>query len=169
MRSAIGLWKKAMLAMAAAAAAARLASGVIPCAECHPKEVAGFLGLGDALGLELPVIEGVSAMNRIIAELASDRSDLVGDAAEEVGSDTTPDVVWISAAEGTRAPPFLEDRAAKYLFEKNLLQINADFRVFMDMEERWCNFYSAMSGAKPTRLTPSRAASRRATRPARTR
>jgi hypothetical protein len=73
-----------------------------------------------------------------------------GDLAEEVGSDTTPDVVWISAAEGTRTPPFLEDRAAKYLPEKNLLQINADFRVFTDMEERWCNFYSGMSGAKPT-------------------
>jgi len=72
-----------------------------------------------------------------------------GDAAEEVGSDTTPDVVWISAAEGTRTPPFLEDRAAKYLPEKNLLQISADFRVFTDMEERWCNFYSSVSGATP--------------------
>ena len=39
---------------------------------------------GDALGLELPVIEGVSAMNRIMAELASDRSDLVGDGLHEV-------------------------------------------------------------------------------------
>jgi hypothetical protein len=72
-----------------------------------------------------------------------------GDAAEEIVSDTTPDVVWISAADGTRTPPFLEDRAAKYLFEKNPLQINGDFRVFTDMEERWCNLYSAMSGAKP--------------------
>lgn len=71
-----------------------------------------------------------------------------GDPADEVVSDTTPDVVWISASEGTRTPPFLEDRAAKYLPEKNLLQINADFRVFADMEERWCNLYSAMGGAK---------------------
>lgn len=36
-----------------------------------------------------------------------------------------------------------------YLPEKNLLQINADFRVFTDMEERWCSFYSTISGAPP--------------------
>ena len=53
MRSAIGLSEKAMLAMLAAAAAARLASGVIPCAECHPKEVAGFEAtpMGRSLGV----------------------------------------------------------------------------------------------------------------------
>jgi UDPglucose 6-dehydrogenase len=51
---------------------------------CLPKEVAGFLGLGDALGLELPVIEGVSAMNRMMAEIASERSELVGDGLHEV-------------------------------------------------------------------------------------
>jgi hypothetical protein len=73
-----------------------------------------------------------------------------GDPADEVASDTTPEVVWISAAEGTRTPPFLEDRAAKYLPEKNLLQINADFRVFTDMEERWCTFYSGTPGARPS-------------------
>jgi len=46
---------------------------------CLPKEVAGFLGLGDALGLELPVMEGVSAMNRVMEEMASQRVELVGD------------------------------------------------------------------------------------------
>lgn len=76
--------------------------------------------------------------------LASD-----GDPAEEVLADTTPQVVWISASDGTRTPPFLEDRAAVYLMEKNLLQINADFRVFTDMEERWCAFYSAIGAAAP--------------------
>jgi hypothetical protein len=70
-----------------------------------------------------------------------------GDPAEEVLADTTPEVVWISASDGTRTPPFLEDRAAKYLPEKNLLQINADFRVVTDMEARWCNFYSEVGGA----------------------
>lgn len=70
-----------------------------------------------------------------------------GDPAEEVLADTTPDVVWISATDGTRTPPFLEDRAAKYLPEKNLLQINADFRVFTDMEARWCRFYADVGGA----------------------
>jgi hypothetical protein len=72
-----------------------------------------------------------------------------GESAEEVLADTTPEVVWISASEGTRTPPFLEDRAAVYLPEKNLLQINTDFRVFTDMEERWCSFYSAIPGAAP--------------------
>jgi len=38
-------------------------------------------------------------------------------------------VKWITVRDETRTPPFLEDRAAKYLPEKNLLQINADFRV----------------------------------------
>jgi hypothetical protein len=71
-----------------------------------------------------------------------------GDPADEVLTDTTPDVVWISAEDGTRTPPFLEDRPAKYLPEKNLLQINADFRVFTDMEQRWCDFYSGVGGAK---------------------
>jgi UDPglucose 6-dehydrogenase len=51
---------------------------------CLPKEVAGFLGLGDALGVELPVIEGVSAMNRFMEELASERSELVADGLHEV-------------------------------------------------------------------------------------
>jgi UDPglucose 6-dehydrogenase len=51
---------------------------------CLPKEVAGYLGLGDALGIELPVIEGVNAMNRFMEELVSERSELVGDGLHEV-------------------------------------------------------------------------------------
>jgi hypothetical protein len=72
-----------------------------------------------------------------------------GDAAEEVHVDPEPEVVWITATEGTRVPPFLEDRAAKYLPEKNLLQINGDFRVFNDMIERWCKRYPNAPGAPP--------------------
>lgn len=41
----------------------------------------------------------------------------------------------------------MEDRAAKYLPEQNLLQINADFRVFTDMVQRWASFYSAAPAA----------------------
>jgi hypothetical protein len=73
-----------------------------------------------------------------------------GDPAEEVLADNTPEVIWISAEDGTRTPPFLEDRPAKFLPEKNLLQINTDFRVFTDMEQRWCDFYSDVAGAKAT-------------------
>ena len=43
-----------------------------------------------------------------------------------------PRTVWISGEDGTRAPGFLEDRAAAYLPEQNLLQINRDFSVFAD-------------------------------------
>ena len=43
-----------------------------------------------------------------------------------------PRTVWISGEDGTRAPGFLEDRAAVYLPEQNLLQINRDFSVFAD-------------------------------------
>lgn len=52
-----------------------------------------------------------------------------------------PTVTWISEAEGTRAPGFLEDRAAKYIREDNLIQANADFRVFTDMADYWCGEY----------------------------
>jgi hypothetical protein len=43
-----------------------------------------------------------------------------------------PNAVWISREDGTRAPGFLEDRAAAYLPGQNLLQINRDFSVFAD-------------------------------------
>jgi len=43
-----------------------------------------------------------------------------------------PKTVWISSDDGTRAKGFLEDRAAAYLPEQNLLQINGDFSVFAD-------------------------------------
>jgi hypothetical protein len=46
-----------------------------------------------------------------------------------------PTTVWISHEDGTRASGFLEDRAAAYLPEQNLLQINRDFSVFADTIE----------------------------------
>jgi hypothetical protein len=61
-----------------------------------------------------------------------------------------PLVRWVSIADGTRTPPDLEDRAAKYLPGQNLLLVNADFRVFTDMVERWCTRYAYAPGAKPT-------------------
>lgn len=67
---------------------------------------------------------------------------------EVVNSENIPDVIWVSAGDGTREPPFLEDRAAKYLVEQNVLQINADFRVFTDMIDLWCHQYSSGSGVQ---------------------
>jgi hypothetical protein len=60
-----------------------------------------------------------------------------------------PKVQWISAQDGTRTPPDLEDRAAKYLPEQDLIFINADFRLFNDMVERWSRKYSHTTGAPP--------------------
>jgi len=67
---------------------------------------------------------------------------------EEVVLSPEPDVQWVSAENGTRTPPDLEDRAAKYLPAQNLIMANADFRVFTDMIERWCSKYTRAPGAR---------------------
>ena len=73
---------------------------------------------------------------------------MVGDAAQELKSPVPePLARWISVKEGTRTAPDLEDRAAKYIPQQNLLMINADFRVFSDMVERWAQKYSHVPGA----------------------
>jgi hypothetical protein len=70
-----------------------------------------------------------------------------GEKGEEVVSETDPVVQWISVQDGTRTTELLEDRAAKYLADQNILQINADFRVFNDMINRWCARYPSVPGA----------------------
>jgi hypothetical protein len=65
-----------------------------------------------------------------------------GEPGEELLSDFDPKVDWVSVENGKRIPPDLEDRAAKYLVEENLLLINADFRVFRDMVDRWIALYA---------------------------
>lgn len=69
--------------------------------------------------------------------------------AEEVNSPIEPKVDWVTVAEGTRTPPDLEDRAAKFLYDQNLLLINGDFRVFTDMIGRWAKKYAHVPGARP--------------------
>lgn len=53
------------------------------------------------------------------------------------GKKTKPDpfpvVKWVSVTDGTREYGDIEDRAAKYLSDQNILLANADFRVFGDM------------------------------------
>jgi hypothetical protein len=66
-----------------------------------------------------------------------------GSPAELVHPDfDAPEVHWIRVADGTRTQGLLEDRAAQYLVEQNLLQINGDFRVFTDMVTRWEKQYA---------------------------
>lgn len=57
-----------------------------------------------------------------------------------------PKARWVSVADGTRTPPDMEDRAAKYLPPQNLLLINRDFRVFTDTVDRWCKRYGHIPG-----------------------
>ncbi len=72
-----------------------------------------------------------------------------GDAGEAVPNpDPIPITKWVSVADGTREPADLEDRAAKYHPEQNLLLINADFRVFVDMVNRWAKQYDDVPGAR---------------------
>jgi len=69
-----------------------------------------------------------------------------GDAAQPTDEmePSFPRTVWISVhdAPPTRSEDELDDRAAKYLMEDNLIQINADFRVFVAMADHWCHEYS---------------------------
>jgi hypothetical protein len=67
---------------------------------------------------------------------------------EEIMIAHEPEVTWVSAENGTRTPPDLEDRAAKYLPQQDTIQANADFRVFNDMIDRWCQKYKNVSGAR---------------------
>jgi hypothetical protein len=56
-----------------------------------------------------------------------------GTQARKTKPDPFPEVRWVSVSNGTRDPKDMEDRAAKYLHDQNLLLINADFSVFTDM------------------------------------
>ncbi len=68
---------------------------------------------------------------------------------EEFRPNPEPDVKWITLKEGTRTPPDLEDRAAKFLPQQNLLLINGDFRVYTDMVDRWTKRYEHVPAARP--------------------
>lgn len=71
-----------------------------------------------------------------------------GTPADLVNATPEPKVQWISTKEKTREPGDMEDRAARYLSEQNLLLINSDFRVFGDMVERWASQYADVPGAR---------------------
>jgi hypothetical protein len=69
---------------------------------------------------------------------------------DPVDSLNEPDVRWVSEKDGTRTSPFLDNRAATFSPAQNLLQVNADFRVFEDMVARWINVYVEIPGADKT-------------------
>jgi len=60
--------------------------------------------------------------------------------------DVFPHVQWVSVKDGTRNPGDIEDRAARFILEPNVLQINADFRVFGDLIDHWVRELGSKSG-----------------------
>lgn len=73
-----------------------------------------------------------------------------GQTATRVKADPYPDVQWVTSVDGSRNPGVMEDRAATFLPELNLIQINADFRVFTDMIARFSKMYGDVAGASST-------------------
>lgn len=69
--------------------------------------------------------------------------------AEEVHPHVEPKYRWVSVENGSREPEDMEDRAAKYLPDQNLLLINEDFRGYRDLVERWKRRYEGTPGATP--------------------
>ena len=88
--------------------------------------------------------------NRIRTAAAKDlKADDDGDPAKRTTRNLFPQTVWIGIDDGTRAPNFLEDRAAAYLPEQNLLQISRDFWAY-DAMVKHCNKIAAgQLGAEP--------------------
>lgn len=66
---------------------------------------------------------------------------------EEMEGDEGPRVEWVSVHLGTRSSGDMEDRAAKYLEDQDLILVNADFRVFEDMINRWLERYAGVPAA----------------------
>jgi len=56
-----------------------------------------------------------------------------GSSAKKITPDPFPVVRWVSIENQTREPGDIEDRAAKYLSDQNILLINADFTAFTDL------------------------------------
>jgi len=72
-----------------------------------------------------------------------------GPRGDKVNPDPFPRVKWITAADGTREAGLIEDRAAKYLADQNLLLVNADFRAFMDMQAFLRKDFNGRPGVDP--------------------
>lgn len=73
-----------------------------------------------------------------------------GPTGTQVDPDPFPQVMWVSAADGTRVQGFLEDRAATYIPDAHQLQINGDFRVFEDMVQHYAKVYGQVPGVEDT-------------------
>ena len=72
----------------------------------------------------------------------------VGDPAEFIDFPSEPEPKWITEDDNSRNPGDLDDRAARYHPDQNLLLINGDFRAFTDMVDRWERRYTHVSGSR---------------------
>ena len=70
-----------------------------------------------------------------------------GAAGKRVRPDPFPFVRWVSVTDGTREYGDIEDRAAKFLRDQNLLLINADFRASTDMIAHFAAEHSSIPEA----------------------
>lgn len=77
-------------------------------------------------------------------------TDETGESADLINFPIEPQTRWITVGDGTRSNGDLEDRAARYLADQNVLLINGDFRAFTDMVGRWRERYEHIPGATKT-------------------
>jgi Fe2+ transport system protein FeoA len=103
------------------------------------------VGAQQQVGVKEPGTKGGKA-----GDIYSLFAEAGGDPANPVTGMNEPKVQWQSLENGTRAPGALEDRAARFVLNQNTLVINADFRVFTDMVDRWAAAYAKAAGAKAT-------------------
>lgn len=73
-----------------------------------------------------------------------------GVSGKAVYPDVFPRWQWVSVKSDppSRTAGDIEDRAARYLPDQNLLLINADFRVFVDMVDRWAKEFEGHPAAR---------------------
>jgi len=71
-----------------------------------------------------------------------------GQPAKAVHPDVFPKVKWVSAKDGSRETDVMEDRVAQFLPGENLLLINADFRVYNDLIDRWAREFEGQAAAR---------------------
>ena len=92
----------------------------------------------------IPACEN-SAHDASDGELPADHTDSNRASATAVD---LPDVAWVSACDGSRAPGDLEDQAARYHPARHELTINADFRAITDLTTHWRRRYRAVPGSQ---------------------
>lgn len=104
---------------------------------------------GEAARTESSISSGGGGVGGSRGDIYSLFAEETGQNAEQVPGLVEPQVIWVSIDDGSRVAGDLEDRAARYLADQNKLLVNADFRAFTEMVERWQRRYEHVAGGKP--------------------